>query len=421
MRREWWGMVLLLGAMFCAPGVARAVCVVVNGTATAGCASGIGSSVVKNADVVGLSDSLHGGAICNSAGKCVDIPAGTGPRGDVPAGWSDGDTPPTTAGAPTITYEISAGQGGGCTGSGCSAATRSAVCSQWLGGISPTPDSTVNTESECSATFTSPPSTVFASITTSETCPAGYSASGGVCTLSNAALVMKPSDNRCGMVRTGNVIAKDSRDPDCGSGPGTAATALSASASGGTGTAGTAGHTLTVTVDSTSGNVTLSASTAGTGTTSTTTINGGADGGADVPITGTITGTVTGTGTATGGGGDITCGLPGTPACRIDETGTPTGEGALASADSDLTSARNAQIAAQNALTGANKVTSIGLTFGITLPTVECADPTFAIPGTGKNLVVPLCAKQADVNAVMTWFAYVLTALYLFRLIYEIS
>ncbi len=49
-------------------------------------------------------------------------------------------------------------------------------------------------------------------------CPAGYTLSAGVCNLSNAAVVPKPSDNNCQIIRVGNTYSADTRDPDCASG-----------------------------------------------------------------------------------------------------------------------------------------------------------------------------------------------------------
>ena len=55
----------------------------------------------------------------------------------------------------------------------------------------------------------------------------------------------------------------------------------------------------------------------------------------------------------------------------------------------------------------------------ITWPSTSCVDPSFSIAG--HLLTVPLCEKRADVNAIMGWLMYVLTAFYLFSLIREIS
>ena len=49
----------------------------------------------------------------------------------------------------------------------------------------------------------------------SQSCPAGYSASGPSCVLSNPPAVRFPPDDRCGLTFSGGVMSYDSRDPDC--------------------------------------------------------------------------------------------------------------------------------------------------------------------------------------------------------------
>jgi hypothetical protein len=121
-------------------------------------------------------------------------------------------------------------------------------------------------------------------------------------------------------------------------------------------------------------------------------------------------------GGATGGGGanvDLSvemCGLPGTPACKIDETGTPT-DASLAAAHSafDAASAlREAQIA------GAGNVTSLGLTFAIDIPAGSCADPTLTLPGR-TPFVAQLCEKAPVIRDVMGWLFGILAAIYLYK------
>lgn len=64
----------------------------------------------------------------------------------------------------------------------------------------------------------------------SSSCPDGYSVSGSSCVLSNAALVQKPTDNSCPIVRNGTAYAVDANDPDCANGQ---APTLSTTAAGG--------------------------------------------------------------------------------------------------------------------------------------------------------------------------------------------
>lgn len=48
-------------------------------------------------------------------------------------------------------------------------------------------------------------------------CPSGYAlnASTNTCTLTDQSVVLKPFDQNCGIVRTGNTFGADPRDPDC--------------------------------------------------------------------------------------------------------------------------------------------------------------------------------------------------------------
>lgn len=50
------------------------------------------------------------------------------------------------------------------------------------------------------------------------TCPAGYTLQGSTCALTNAAVVIKPSDGACPIVRAGNSYSVDATDPDCSNG-----------------------------------------------------------------------------------------------------------------------------------------------------------------------------------------------------------
>lgn len=61
-------------------------------------------------------------------------------------------------------------------------------------------------------------------------CPVGYTISSGSCALFNAALVPRPTDNFCPIVRNGTAYAVDSTDPDCANGQ---APTLTTTAAGG--------------------------------------------------------------------------------------------------------------------------------------------------------------------------------------------
>jgi hypothetical protein len=49
-------------------------------------------------------------------------------------------------------------------------------------------------------------------------CAAGYTSNGTICNLTNGALVPRPTDNACPIIRTGNSYAVDPLDPDCSNG-----------------------------------------------------------------------------------------------------------------------------------------------------------------------------------------------------------
>jgi len=87
------------------------------------------------------------------------------------------------------------------------------------------------------------------------------------------------------------------------------------------------------------------------------------------PRASTVGGAIGGSGTGGGSGGEgvDSCGLPGTPPCKIDETGTPTGSGAFGDALSSLEAAKG------EAITGLGTVSSAtgkntAWTFSLSLP-----------------------------------------------------
>jgi hypothetical protein len=235
---------------------------------------------------------------------------------------------------------------------------------------------------------------------------------------------MKPVDGKCGIVRTGNSYAYDPQDPDC-AGVGSAGVQFNLSTASGVVSVGNSTGTLRVTANSSDGSATVKSDTPVSGNTVTKQIAvGPLVGGEFGPTLGTSTTTTQGVGTGTLSPSTDPpkdpCGLPTTAPCKIDETGTPT-DGALTVQKAEFDAAVAAAIAEINKTSGANQKTNLGLTFGITWPSVACSDPTFVIPGSGgKSLTVPLCAHKSDVNAVMSWVMFVLTGFYLFGLIREI-
>lgn len=98
------------------------------------------------------------------------------------------------------------------------------------------------------------------------------------------------------------------------------------------------------------------------------------------------------------------CGLPGKPACRMDETGTPTGAGAYTDAEAGLGASRQAAIDGINAAAGtAGK--STGWTFSFAFPTACSPIPiaAFAPYLTG----IDVCVHQPMIHDLMAlvWLA----------------
>lgn len=116
-------------------------------------------------------------------------------------------------------------------------------------------------------------------------------------------------------------------------------------------------------------------------------------------------------GSSTGGSGPgsepievETCGLPGKPPCRLDETGTPTGDGAYTSATNGVNSNRDSAVQGINDAAGAGGK-STGWTFSFALPT-GCSDiplAAFAPYISGVNV----CAWQDVIHDLMSmiWLA----------------
>lgn len=114
-----------------------------------------------------------------------------------------------------------------------------------------------------------------------------------------------------------------------------------------------------------------------------------------------------GTGAGSGGGGGIgmdPCGLPGTPPCKLDESGTPTGDGAYTGATNGVTSNRDQAVQGINDAAGASGK-STGWTFTFAFPS-GCSEvplAAFAPYLTGINV----CSWQGVIHDLMSlvWLA----------------
>lgn len=255
-----------------------------------------------------------------------------------------------------------------------------------------------------------------------QVCKSGYTLSGGNCILANAAIVQKPADGTCNIVRTGNSYAYDPLDnADCAS-PGSQISISGGTVSG----SSTGGGTFSVVTGSDGKTQVKQQSPSSTAfVTDTTTVNlsapssgSGGSGLTQTTATGATSGQQVGTGDLTGSDGVAEtpepCGGAGQPICnvKIDETGTPT----ESSLSTEKTAFDEKTAERVTALQGVGTVSNLGLGLSITWPTAGCSDLTFAMPASKGNLVVPWCSKQADIKNAGGWLVGILTAFGLFSI-----
>lgn len=264
-----------------------------------------------------------------------------------------------------------------------------------------------------------------------QVCKSGYTLSGGNCILANAAIVQKPADGVCNIIRTGNTYSIDPQDnADCS---GQSAVSIN----GGTATVNALnGDTVIAMINGTTAGQSLvwkkyNPDGGGTGvpTTDTRTFdlsapktgNGSGTGLNGVSVNGIGFSSQKGAGTLAGTGGEGEtpggCGAPDQPKCdvKVDETGTPTDSSLQAQKD-DFEAKSNEHKGMIESIAGANQRTSLGLSLSINWPAVACSDPVFPIPGTGKSLTVDLCSRSADIRDALSWFLGWATAIYIFFL-----
>jgi hypothetical protein len=122
-------------------------------------------------------------------------------------------------------------------------------------------------------------------------------------------------------------------------------------------------------------------------------------------------------GTGTSPIGDIefpdTCGLPGKPPCKIDETGTHNGQGVYTSANSAWDAAKQAELDGLNSPT--HKLQTVPWMWGFSLPTASCSVWHFTFKG--HDYTVDVCGSSAANlwRSAWAWAVYVMGALYLWR------
>lgn len=358
-----------------------------------------------------------------ASGKSIHIPIGQADNSHVPAGWTDSTTPPDTAPSiPGATVYSASVTGTQCASQGASSvatAAQAAIaqCSlNWSFTHTDGNNWYACIASNCGGgTFFGG---TWGQSEGSATCPAGYSDTSGVCVLTNASAVMKPSDGRCGIARTGNTYARDSQDPDCGSGAGTANTLFNTSVSGGNVLASLGDEIIWIDLDAMSGAGLFKhtrPSSSGSTSVQTQVATGPLEssGAADAPITGSAEIVTTGTGTLNDPESVVQgeCGAPGQPPCRIDESGTPSGAGAA--------DAAKGQLEAMNPSTfGATPWTGEGVSIFSGLPTLvgsdSCVNPITWV-WMGHTLNPDVCAIWAPLKLYLAWLLYALTAIYIWR------
>jgi len=368
-----------------------------------------------------LGESAPANAICNSSGKCAYVGTQPALAPATPVGWSSPSSPPATA---TSSYTIVLGSSLQ-TGAGSSV---TAACQDWVAKENATPSTTQFSPgawpftfnrvegSNCIARRADYPMTSEVGGTAILACPAGYTNQSGLCNLTNASVVIKPTDGKCNIIRTGNTYSGDANDPDCSlSTSGGSAQSLNLNVSSGTVTASESGRTISVNTNGSTGATTVTDSVANSNNTTTTktTAYGPPAGGTGAPVvTGSSDATTQGVGDLNNPStpADDACGLPGTPPCKIDESGTPSGSGFQ-------TAGKDALTAVTPGTQGVTAWDGKGPSPWSSVPVISgsssCTNPTATF--FGQVVTVDVCSIFGPFKTILAWFLYAITALYMWR------
>lgn len=261
-------------------------------------------------------------------------------------------------------------------------------------------------------------------------CSPGYANQSGSCVLSDPSLVMKPSDSRCTIKRTGNSFDVDPRDPDCASGKIPATTAISSNVITMTKADGST-KAVTINADGSS-TITESRPNNSTNTTETnTTTLSAPDASGAVKVTGQGSGVAPGTGTQVGSSA---------PPVNVnfDKSGLATESTAAGikssvdaikdgldpgSADSSLSTQKSAFDSAMDGLTSmfasepSRSLTGLDDDFSLGgyLP-AQCGCTPLTMTFHGHTASYDWCAPMAVFKDVLSWMFGMLTAVYVLSL-----
>lgn len=411
--------------------------------------SGGGAEFINSTTWSGSIGTKSGEAIrvCSTSGVCVDFPLDQKKAWPTPTGWTAPTSPEVnpippsgadvspggscTSGAP-YGFVVSGSTVCGATLTAAAVAAGDVLCAQQIAAGS----------SWCEYTYaengayyayalefefgTSNPN----ALKQTPSCPDGYALAGAACDLVDAGAVVKPADNLCNVQRAGTSYMFDLNDPDCAD----ASADLNATVGSGT-SAASAGDTVlggalsvALNVDGTSAGLAAKSCTGGYcyglsnfGVQDTTT--------GDAPVASFDAGTASGLsqlpslGGGTGSGGTTvnTCGLPGQPACALDETGTTDSAGA-GTAGAALKGSYETLKGQADAAASSGNMSTLGVpmfsapadaTGAVTNPfagTHTCVNPSITM--LGNSVTLDVCGITATLKLILFWALNVMVAMY---------
>lgn len=302
--------------------------------------------------------------------------------------WATGPSVPDTgcSGGCTVAMQPSSGS---CAGGGVATALAGDIC------VTQTPSSTglyratafysgVKNGSNCSASASPGPS---ASNSPSPPC-------GGSIGTVNGVTICVPNSPASSTTTSTTTVPATATTPATST---TTSTTTTTPAGGGTGAAG--------------------GTTTSGGTSTTTTSPNSATGGSTATTVSTTPARSAPPAGSGGSGSDVVvCGVPGSPPCKIDETGTPTAAGAYDTATAALDASNAAVISQIGSVSHSKTAADFDIGFGINLPaSVSCTDLKFGVRG--REIDIPICEPFALVRSLVGWFFYIVTGWLLFGIV----